>query len=134
MNYLENYFDMFHLIISKFDWNVNIVTYSGNIRRPLFMYIVKHVLELQRMKWYEAWFFKSLQNRMLKYSKRYKDSAHNTQCLPTIQLDFDTDFNLSTFYCLNNDKRIRHNYCTLVWTQMTDLILKSSTYSGQWFN
>jgi len=42
MNYLENCFDMVHLIISKFDWNVNIVTYGGNIRRPLFMYIVKH--------------------------------------------------------------------------------------------
>ena len=41
MNYLENCFDMVHLIILKFDWNVNIATYSGNIRRPLFIYIVK---------------------------------------------------------------------------------------------
>jgi hypothetical protein len=42
MNYLENCFDMVHLIISKFDWNVNIATYSGNLRRPPFMYIVRH--------------------------------------------------------------------------------------------
>ena len=33
---------MVHLIISKFDWNVNIATYSGNLRRPPFMYIVRH--------------------------------------------------------------------------------------------